>query len=47
VTEEKKVRTSGGVPLTDELLDKLAEEAEAGYDPAKLKPRKKNTEKKK
>jgi hypothetical protein len=29
--------TSNGVPLTDELLDTLAEEAEAGYD--RLRPR--------
>jgi hypothetical protein len=25
-------RTAGGEPITDELVEKLAEEAEAGYD---------------
>lgn len=33
------VRTSGGVPLTDEVLERLAAEAEQGYDVAKLLPR--------
>lgn len=31
--------TSGGVALTEELLDRLAEEAEAGYDLEQLVPR--------
>jgi ribbon-helix-helix CopG family protein len=31
--------TSGGVPVTDELIDKFAAEAERGYDPAKLRGR--------
>ena len=31
--------TSGGVPITDELIDELAAEAERGYDPAKLRGR--------
>lgn len=31
--------TSGGVELTDELLDRLAEEAEQGYEVDKLRPR--------
>lgn len=30
--------TSNGVELTGELLDRLAEEAEAGYDPNTLRP---------
>lgn len=33
------VATSGGVELTDELLDTLAAEAERGYDIARLRPR--------
>lgn len=28
--------TSGGVPVTDELVEKLADQAEAGYDEAQL-----------
>jgi CRISPR-associated endonuclease/helicase Cas3 len=41
VTKKKKKDwgTSGGVKLTDELLDKWAEEAEAGYDISQLRPR--------
>lgn len=31
--------TSGGAVLTDELLDRLADEAERGYDPGRLHPR--------
>jgi CRISPR-associated endonuclease/helicase Cas3 len=31
---------SGGVVLTSELIDQLADEAEAGYDPGRLRPRK-------
>lgn len=31
--------TSGGVELTDDLLEKLATEAEAGYDVSKLRER--------
>lgn len=31
--------TSGGVALTDEVIENLAAKAEAGYDPAKLKKR--------
>lgn len=33
------VATSGGVVLTDEVLEALAAEAEAGYDPARLQAR--------
>jgi hypothetical protein len=32
--------TRGGTPLTDEYVQKLANEAEAGYDVDKLVPRK-------
>lgn len=35
----RRAHTSGGVVLTDEVIEKLAEEAEKGYDPAKLVPR--------
>lgn len=35
----KRNPTSGGVPVTDELIDELAAEAERGYDPAKLRGR--------
>lgn len=31
--------TSGGVELTEPLIDRLAEEAEAGYDVERLRPR--------
>jgi hypothetical protein len=31
--------TSGGVPVTDDVLDQLAAEAEAGYDVAALRRR--------
>lgn len=34
-----KEPTSGGVELTHELLDRLAEEAERGYDVAQVRPR--------
>lgn len=30
--EKSRGKTAGGVPVTDELIDKLASEAEAGYD---------------
>jgi hypothetical protein len=30
--------TSNGVPITDELIERLAAEAEAGYDPDQLRP---------
>jgi hypothetical protein len=33
----KRQRTSGGVPVTDELIDKLANEAEHGYQPAAIR----------
>lgn len=31
--------TSGGVPITEELIEQLSAEAEAGYDVAELKRR--------
>lgn len=34
-----KPPTSGGVPVTDDLIDQLAAEAEAGYDVAALRRR--------
>ena len=38
-TTQKKHGTSRSVELTDELIEKLAEEAAAGYDDRRLKPR--------
>jgi hypothetical protein len=35
----KRQRTSGGVPVTDELIDKLAAEAERGYQPSAIRGR--------
>ncbi len=29
-------KTFAGVPVTDELIDKLSEEAQEGYDPQRL-----------
>lgn len=37
--DEYKHRTSGGVPMTDELVQSLAEEADAGYDTTILRRR--------
>jgi len=34
-----RMRTRQGEPITDEMLEALAAEAEAGYDPATLRPR--------
>ena len=40
MTPEKEVhRTTRGVPVTDDLIDELATEAEAGYDVAALRRR--------
>jgi hypothetical protein len=36
--ETKIVMTSGGVPLTEADLDRLADEAERGYDVSQIKP---------
>lgn len=38
-THERDDRTSGGVPVTDETVQRLADEAEAGYDVARLRRR--------
>jgi len=38
-TNETHRETSGGVPVTDELVDQLAHEAEAGYEVAALRRR--------
>ncbi|MGH2364680.1 MAG: CopG family transcriptional regulator [Chloroflexota bacterium] len=35
----KSYGTSGGVEITDALIERLADEAERGFDPAKLHPR--------
>jgi hypothetical protein len=35
----KRRPTSGGVPVTDKLIDKLAAEAERGYEPATIRGR--------
>ncbi len=37
--DENEHRTSGGVPVTDELVQQLADEAEAGYDVTVLRRR--------
>lgn len=39
---DEPLRTSGGVELTDELIERLAAEAEAGYDVSKLQPRRRD-----
>lgn len=36
---ENEDRTSGGVPVTDDMVQRLADEAEAGYDVAGLRRR--------
>lgn len=36
---EEENRTSGGVPVTEELVDRLADEAAAGYDVAAMRRR--------
>ncbi|MGE3660698.1 MAG: CopG family ribbon-helix-helix protein [Pseudonocardia sp.] len=38
-TDEKGRPTSGGVPVTDELVQQLADEAEASYDVATVRRR--------
>jgi hypothetical protein len=38
-TKDATPPTSGGVPVTDELVEQLAEEAEAGYDVESLRRR--------
>jgi Ribbon-helix-helix protein, copG family len=36
---QRVVGISRGTPITDDDIQRLADEAEAGYDPAKLRPR--------
>ena len=36
---EANIPTAGGIPVTDELINQFAEEAEAGYDVAVLRRR--------
>jgi len=38
-TDSKPPRTASGMPVTDELIQALAAEAEAGYDPDSLRRR--------
>jgi len=37
MTDKKQTRTAGGKPVTDEKIQHLADEAEAGYDTATLR----------
>lgn len=37
--EENEYRTSGSIPVTDDLVQRLADEAEAGYDTTVLRRR--------
>jgi hypothetical protein len=37
--QDAEVPTSGGVPPTDDEIERLANEAEAGYNPGQLRPR--------
>ena len=37
VTKEEKPRTAGGKPVTDQQIQQLADEAEVGYDPTRLR----------
>jgi uncharacterized protein (DUF433 family) len=39
VTAKSSHGTSGGVELTDDLINRLADEAEQGYDPTTIRPR--------
>lgn len=38
MTKKRYGKTITGVEITDELVERWAAEAEAGYDPAKLRP---------
>lgn len=38
-TNREKIPTSGGVPVTDELIHQLASEAESGFDVTALRRR--------
>lgn len=35
---ERVYGTSGGIPITDALIDELVAEAERGYDPVTMRP---------
>ena len=35
----KRYGTSGGIEVTDDVIERLADEAERGFDPARLRPR--------
>jgi hypothetical protein len=35
MAKKKYGKTASGIPITDDLVDKLASKAEAGYDPGK------------
>ena len=37
--KQQVIGTSCGTPLTDDDIQRLADEAEAGYDPSRLRPR--------
>jgi Ribbon-helix-helix protein, copG family. len=37
MTDKKQTRTAGGRPVTDEQIQRLADEAEAGYDTTTLR----------
>jgi hypothetical protein len=39
MTKRRVVGTSRGAPLTHDAIQRLADEAEAGYDPSQLRPR--------
>lgn len=37
MTDKNRHRNSKGEPVTDDLVQRLADQAEAGYDPARLR----------
>ncbi len=39
MNDQESAPTSGGTPVTDELVDRLSQEAERGYDPEALRRR--------
>jgi hypothetical protein len=39
MTDANRPRTASGEPVTDDLVQALADEAEAGYEPAELRRR--------
>ena len=38
MTAERIYGTSGGIPITDALIEELVAEAERGYDPTTMRP---------